>query len=420
MTWREELRRVQHPDGRVLIGASFRGVPFFVEDSDRSGGRRLVTHEFPFRDDPTVKDLGREGRAFPLTGYVLGDNYLTDKRALISALEDSAKAGQLVHPYEARTIRAHCGPFTVSERKREGGIATFSMQFVEAPAAVTAPIVVDDLDSLVKSVALIALEIVVADLDTTYNAASQPAIATESLQADAIAIATTMGQLLGPVVSAASELHDTAEVAIQELAALNAEIALFVDEIVQLIKEPADLFERFTGILGTITATAEAVPRDIYLALIGVYDTLAQPVAIGDTPTREQERANQVALGGAMREQQLFAAATQIVDVGYMSIDDADADREQLLSRLDAQILVATVAVFPRLLDVRTTVAKAVPGDEELASVLDIERRVSIPSLVLSHELYGLVDGEVDILARNPTVQHPGFVLGELKVLSAI
>lgn len=418
--WREELRRVEHPDGRILIGASFRGVPFFVEDSDRGGGRRLVKFEFPFRDDPVIKDLGRRMRTFPLVGYVLGDDYLAAKRALISALEDSAEAGQLIHPYYAQTIRAHCDEFKTSERKREGGIATFTMQFFEAPAAATAPVVVDDLDILAESAALIALETVVADLDNTYTVAGEPAFATESLQADASDIATTMGELLGPVVSAASELHESAEVAIQELAALNAEIALFVDDVDQLIKEPTDLFERLTGIIQTVAATAAAAPRDVFLALLGGYDTLSQPAAIGDTPAREQERANQVALGGAMREQQLFAAAIQIVDVEYMSIEDAEADREQLLTRLDAQILVATDTVYPRLLDVRATVSKAVPGDDELASVLDIERRISIPSLVLSHELYGSVDGEADILARNPTIQHPGFILGELKVLSAI
>lgn len=420
MSWREELRRVQHPDGRTLIGASFRGVPFFIEDSDRGGGRRMVTHEFPFRDDPVIVDLGRRMRTFAVVGYVLGEDYLADKLALISALEDSAEAGQLIHPYYAQTIRAHCDEVTTSERKREGGIATLSMRFVEAPTLATAPVVVDDLDSLVESAALIALEIVVVDLDNTYSVAGQPAFATESLQADANAIATTMGQLLGPVVSAASELQQTAEVAIQELAALDAEIKLFINDVVQLVKEPTDLFERLTNIIQTVTITAEAAPREVYLALLGVYDTLAQLVAVGDTPTREQERANQVALGGAMREQQLFAAASLIVDVEYQSIEDAEADREQLLTRLDAQILVATDPVYPRLLDVRATVTKAVPGDEELASILDIERRISIPSLVLSHELYGSIDGDTDILGRNPTIQHPGFVLGELKVLSAI
>lgn len=420
MAWKEELRRVQFPDGRTLIGASFRGVPFFVEGSDQASGRRLVTYEFPFRDDPVVDDLGRRARTFSLGGQVLGDDYLTQKRALIAALEDDAEPGELVHPFFAATIRAHCESFTTRESKAEGGIARFSMQFREAPAATVAPVIVDDLDSLAEAAALIALETVVDDLDNTYEAVGQPAFATDSLQADASAIAVNLGELLGPVVTAASELQENAQIAIQELAALEAEVNLFVSEIGVLIRTPTDLFERLSGILQSVALTAAAAPRDVFLALLGVYDTPDQPTALGDTPTREQERANQIALGGAIREQQLFAAATLIVAVDYVSIEDAETDRGQLLDRLDAQILIATDAVYPRLLNVRAAVARAVPGDEELASILDIERKVSVPSLVLSHELYGSVDGEADILARNPTIQHPGFISGDLKVLSAI
>jgi prophage DNA circulation protein len=61
VTWREDLRRVVI-GGRSLIGASFRGVPFFVVTVRAQRRAPHGRHEFPFRDDPFVEDLGRKAR----------------------------------------------------------------------------------------------------------------------------------------------------------------------------------------------------------------------------------------------------------------------------------------------------------------------------------------------------------------------
>lgn len=417
MPWRDDLRRVTLPDGRTLIGASFRGVPFLVEDSGRSGGRRLVEHEFPYRDEPEFDDLGRRMRGFSLTGYVLGDDYLEQRDALIDALE-TAGPGELIHPYYADTLRVVCPSFSTDETRREGGRAMFSIEFREAPAAQVAPVVVDDLGGLVEGVALLALTAIIDDLGTTYSVAGQPSFTTSSLAEDATGITSALGELLGPVVTAAGALHDSPDVAIQELAALQAEVDRIEADIDALIREPSDLLARIGEVLQAVEQTAKVAARAVFRALVATHDTTAPPTAAGTTPARVQERANQVALGGAMRQQLLLASAQLIVDVQYATIDDALLDRGDLLDRLDAQILAATDAVYPRLVDVRAGVLRAVPGDEQLARVMTVSRPVATPSLALAYELYGSVDNETDILARNPG-QHPGFLAGELKVVSA-
>ena len=40
-----------------LRQASFRGAKFEVDDVDASGGRRLVKHEYPLRDEPYTEDM---------------------------------------------------------------------------------------------------------------------------------------------------------------------------------------------------------------------------------------------------------------------------------------------------------------------------------------------------------------------------
>jgi prophage DNA circulation protein len=62
-------------------------------------------------------------------------------------------------------------------------------------------------------------------------------------------------------------------------------------------------------------------------------------------------------------------------------------------------------------------VLRAVPGAQAFAEILTVTRNVAIPSLLLAYQLYGSVDLESDIIARNGT-RHPGFVAGDLKVLS--
>ena len=47
-----------------LKPASFRGVPFVVQEGTSHFGRRNQIHEYPFRDTPWVEDLGQQARAF--------------------------------------------------------------------------------------------------------------------------------------------------------------------------------------------------------------------------------------------------------------------------------------------------------------------------------------------------------------------
>jgi prophage DNA circulation protein len=80
-----------------LKPASFRKVPFVVLEGASQFGRRNALHEYPFRDEPWVEDLGKAARRFELKGFVVGDDVIAQRNTLISALERSGD-GELVHP----------------------------------------------------------------------------------------------------------------------------------------------------------------------------------------------------------------------------------------------------------------------------------------------------------------------------------
>lgn len=120
--WRSRLRP-----------ASFRGVQFKIESSRRGSGRRLVLHEFPKRDDPYAEDMGRRARRFAVTGYVVGENYMVARDALVLALEQEGPAMLILDRLGEQMVKVDS--YGVTEVRERGGIAEFDMTFVEAGTA---------------------------------------------------------------------------------------------------------------------------------------------------------------------------------------------------------------------------------------------------------------------------------------------
>ena len=117
-----------------LVPASFSGVVYHVEQQGRSGGRRVVLHEYPKRDMPYAEDMGRAATRYQITGYLIGPSYNIIKRALMAAL-DSISGGMLIDPYLAIPKLCICERYSVSETRERGGYCTFEMSFTEVGSA---------------------------------------------------------------------------------------------------------------------------------------------------------------------------------------------------------------------------------------------------------------------------------------------
>ena len=115
-----------------LLPGSFRGAPFHIEDHEYAGGRRVHVHEYPGRDDAFPEDLGRRTRDYKIECYVIGPDYMAARDALLRACEAKGP-GTLVHPYLG-TRRAQCIEIRERESAKRGGMATFTLSFVDAGA----------------------------------------------------------------------------------------------------------------------------------------------------------------------------------------------------------------------------------------------------------------------------------------------
>jgi prophage DNA circulation protein len=420
LKWREDLRRVTLPDGRVVVGASFRGVPFLVEESERTGGRRIVVHKFPFRADPLVEDLDRDARTFPVTGYVIGDDYMVQRDKLISALEDEEGPGKLIHPYYGEK-RAICEKLSVRETVTAGGMATFSISFVETPTQAPTPAIEDDAADKVSSSADGSLLSVRAELGEKYSTAGMPAFALRSAETALTSAVAAVGAKLAPAMQAAAQVAGgTAEFAAavtQDIAALNGQVVILTARAATLVRQPAALLDGFQAAIANATASAAAAPGAVMNALLAAYGADQGAPVTPTTPTRARELANQLALTGALRRVLAIEAARLAPAVPYTTIEDATAARDQVAAALEEQAAGAGDTAYPGLVTLRSNVLRAVPGAGVFARIVTVTRRRALPSLLLTYQLYGSVDQELDVVARN-RVRHPGFIAGELKVLS--
>ena len=144
---------------RRLRMASFKGVPFYVEQQGRSSGRRTVLHQYPKRDPPYAEDMGREALHYAITGYLIqaptwnksefypnpDGNMPTDyseARDQLEAVLMSPSPGPLLDPYNPYLgaigyggqgpLLFMCEKYTITESREKGGFCAIEMSFVEA------------------------------------------------------------------------------------------------------------------------------------------------------------------------------------------------------------------------------------------------------------------------------------------------
>lgn len=118
-----------------LRDASYKGVKFKVLSSDTEIGRRNVLHQYPFQEEAFLEDLGQDADQFSIEAFVIQSssnlfNYFTARDKLIKVLKDGVP-GKLIHPFLGEKFVGVLGKAKISESLQEGGIARFSIRFVE-------------------------------------------------------------------------------------------------------------------------------------------------------------------------------------------------------------------------------------------------------------------------------------------------
>ncbi len=389
--------------------ASFKGIPFKVDSTDTEVGRRVVTHEYPLRDTPGSRDLGRKAEGFTIDGYVLGANYEAER----DALEDACKSegpGTLIHPYKG-SKEVVCTGCRIRESKSELGIAYFSLTFVENgkqvfPTANVNPksklkTTIEDLQG-VSSTAF----------EKVYTVADSPSFVSDSAEESITGFADIVDGEASKVGAVSGKLADYTY-QIRQMRATVGDIA----------QTPSSVSANFKNSLNALLALAPGGGGDMKRALNGTLSFGAGVTENSDTESRIQEYLNAKAMRDLNKQLVVGLLSSEASDRTYASHEDAKKDRDEILDLID-EVLDETNDddVFLGFQKLRNELVKAVPGDDqELPNIVTIQIPAVAPSLVLAYDTYENLDLENDIVQRN-NISNPAFIppARDLKILKGV
>lgn len=385
--------------------ATFRGVPFTVDEHSAQGGRRAVLTEIPGSDrPPSSEDLGQAPREWTIRGHVVGADYEDQRDALIAALEAEGP-GELVHPYHGtRTVVIPAGGYRVTQSSRLGGLAEFEITCHEVAETLTPSATVD------SSAALSAAATATQDtITSTFLATYQPLTSGSESTVDAVA----------GMCASATRAISTAPVTGAALAEVRARITALLTDAAPLTLDPPALVAEMEGLVEAIaTGIRAAGVTQVAARLLGLYSADLGARPSGTTPTRIQEQANYDAVAQVYRGTVIARAAAEAVDDEWEAYEDAIAVRDQVLEVLDEHLDQAVDDDYEALTDLRTALITAVPPPEEgLPHVRTVDLPATLPSLVVAQRVYGDATRAEEIELRNG-VADPLLVIGQgIKVL---
>ncbi|NKB37852.1 MAG: hypothetical protein GKR93_11900 [Gammaproteobacteria bacterium] len=385
----------------------FRNASFVTRRSDFGGGRRLAVHEYPLRDKPYVEDLGRRAKRFTLDLLVIGKDYMVVRDALISAL-DGKGPGTLQHPYYGG-IRVSVEDYRVSESTSEGGMATFSVTFVESgqnssPASSTST------PSIVKSSADGGLTTIESVFTSNFTVEKRPEF-----------ISTAANSLLSDLSTKVVSLINDAPSVPSNITSYLSQANSLSSNSASLIRAPATLANDITQLLRGVTGVFDD-PLDalnVYRGLFTFGNTFASVPS--STPTRVQQAANQTAIINITQQAGLIEAARVTSDIEFDSFRDARTLRDELDVEFERQMLTTDDNSYSALQTVRVAMIDDIKvRGADLARIVGYEPAATLPALVIAHKLYNDASQDAAIVDRN-SLRHPGFVVGgtELEVLNS-
>lgn len=397
MAWNDNLRP-----------ATFRGVPFKVDSHDAQGGRRTVKHEFPLRDKPYVEDMGRRAKEFSIDAYVVGDDYMQQRDALMRACDEAGSA-DLVHPYLG-TLKVVCSGWALRESKSEGRMARFALSFLESgeadfPSDTANPIA--QAESAADAAKLSSID----DFARLFSIDGLPDFAVqdaEALLADAAGQISAIARSITTIGSGQVGFLGT--------------VGVFVASLSSLMRSPSILAQRMFGLIESVSSLFDS-PRSSVRGISGLnsFGSDVKPFPV-TTSTRQRQQDNRAAIIGLVRQATVIEQARIAPGATYETADDAQSVREDIAADIDAIMEDPATAdpVFVSMQNLRTAVVRGVPPESvALPNIVTITPPATVPSLVLSYETYEDAAREAEIVTRN-NIRYPGFVPGAepLQVLS--
>lgn len=220
-----------------LIEASYKNIPFKILSHDYSGGRRTELHQFANREEPYLQDLGSEAGKYSIEAFIIQNkdnefDYFTERDNLIRVLKQKGP-GTLIHRYLG-IKKVGATDFTLKETNDEGGIARFTITFVESGKRAL-PKILTDFFSKVDNAVNAAMDLVGDAFNTAYS--------TTALFQDSVS--NIMSRTIGTIQASLALTNGIATKIISESM---GNVALIRNSIVDVINSPNDMYNALKNV----------------------------------------------------------------------------------------------------------------------------------------------------------------------------
>lgn len=432
-----------------IIQPSFRGVPFYCNDTSNTFGRRIAYHEFPQYDIPYAEDMGRKGRKFDINCFVIGDDWESKRDALIAACEAEG-AGILVHP-DIGTQTVACESCVVTESKTQNALmAVFQITFLETGEQGSASISVNTTAAVINQGTLS-----IGNMGNDFAGSLLFANPIQDIQ-DAVlgtlAVLTNIASIPLSLLSTASIVKDVLNTSIHEPHAMCASISKYTSafnndysitgtelrvqdtglvsanysQVPDTILIPANVTNpgKYQQPPANYTLIAIDANPNNHTHVVDATSALNIYLDICNQPVMHTKPDTQFAVvqNNATRSVELVVKAFAIVEasvavsnITFKSLEDAQTMWTGVLNAYDKVLDLASDLNKNHIFHELKTVRAAVVADiktraPSLAHLIYRSFEEVTPALVIAYSMYEDVAREDEIIKRNNII-HPGFIL---------
>ncbi len=400
--------------------ASFRGVEFKITERSWSSGRRNHLHEYPDKDTPYAEDLGKKAGNYPVTAFVIGDDYQSKRDALRKACTEKGP-GELIHPdYGSLTVL--CDSITVRESHSAQRMATFELVFIEAGAQAIPETSIDLSDSVLSS----ASDMMAAAKNDFLSgfSLSEGVAGLTSLVGNIADVANDAIDAIGSGLEYAEDMAGDLTGAMNKLVDAAISAAELKNSAERFLNMPSELASRIDTVFSVVASMAGTKPE----AFATVRELASQSNASDNASTaNEDARAEKLAMQHIeqLTKQVVVAKEAEVItNIEFDNAEDATAVLESFIDDIDEVELFEPVEPSSELMQaLRNTKEVVVEYIREIILELPRMRTIQLPekmpSLVLAYDLYEDLSRADEIESRNK-IPYPSFVPSgkDLKVLS--
>jgi prophage DNA circulation protein len=397
---------------------SFKNVNFNTRSTNTTFGRNLISYSYLLTEDVVTQDLGRKSEQYNLEIFFIGANYMQDRDNFLNAV-NNAEPGILVHPYSGQK-NVYIQNYSLSESAEDGGIAFLNVTFVEAGKNKFPQITEDSNFNLINSAE--NLESVAFDnfvLNTIVNGVPEYTRQVIGLVSQPI-FSNLLRQInLGSFVGAVTQEILGSRTYQIAYATLKANLDTLINPSSSFLADTRN----FAGfIIDTFNLINETGPNGKSAnKVLKETQNVSYPTVSEYTSVNKAQNGNAKATARLIETAGFANKAKSVTNMTFESRQEANQIKNDLVAEANTLINSSSEdSEFNALKNLKANIVRSLPPSNiDLPELKTFYTKGITSSLVFAYKIYGNIDLESDIVARNK-IRHPGFIDPNKKIEAII